>query len=209
MRKISLEEITSVKYGRLKIISEDFTRNSRFFKCECDCGNTSVVALSKLRNGTTVSCGCYIKEKIKAGLHTQKKHGLCEHPLYGVWAGMKNRCTNPNNQAYNNYGGRGISVCDEWIKSPVVFIDWGLRNGYKSGLEIDREDNESGYSPSNCRFVTGKTNMRNTRGNKLSETLATEIRLRYKNGETQTGIATIFGVSRSMISRIVNNHYWA
>jgi hypothetical protein len=89
-------------------------------------------------------------------------HGYYGHPLYGVWNNMKNRCTNKNLQSYKNYGGRGIFVCEEWL-NPKTFIEWCLANGWEKSLEIDRINNDDGYYPKNCRFVTISENQFNTR----------------------------------------------
>lgn len=67
---------------------------------------------------------------------------------------MRQRCTNPKHPQYRRYGGRGITVCEEWLKDPRPFIEWGMAHGYAKGLEIDRRDNDKGYSSGNCRFVT-------------------------------------------------------
>ena len=89
------------------------------------------------------------------------KHGFSNHPLYGVWAGMKKRCYNPKHRYYSYYGGKGISVCDEWKNNAETFILWALSNGWRDVLEIDRIKNECGYYPSNCRFVTRTKNLCN------------------------------------------------
>jgi len=96
-----------------------------------------------------------------------KKHGLSGHPIYQVWYGMNRRCYNKNCYSYRNYGGRGISVCDEWRNNVKIFADWAFKNGYKKELQIDRIDNYGNYEPSNCRFVTNKKNSRNRRTNHL------------------------------------------
>lgn len=92
------------------------------------------------------------------------KHGayMRNKRLYGIWSTMKHRCENPKREKYKDYGARGISVCDEW-KDPNRFIDWAMGNGYSNGLQIDRIDNNKGYSPDNCRWVTPKENSRNRR----------------------------------------------
>jgi hypothetical protein len=97
-------------------------------------------------------------------------HNLYKHPLYGVWEGMKQRCYNTNAKYYENYGGRGIKVCDEWVNDPKSFVEWGLSHGHEKGLQIDRKDNNGIYSPENCRFVTHSTNSANQRVKKNSTT---------------------------------------
>lgn len=92
-----------------------------------------------------------------------KQHGWGNTPLYKVWDKMNYRCTDPRSKSWHNYGGRGITICPEWRESFVVFKDWALANGYAPGLEIDRADNNAGYSPTNCRFVTRKENASNRR----------------------------------------------
>lgn len=96
--------------------------------------------------------------------------------LYGVYKHMKERCYNKNHRSYHNYGGRGIKVCDEWLHNFVNFCIWAIGNGYTVGLEIDRIDNNKGYSPDNCRWATRKQQANNRRTNVL---------LTY-NGKTQT-----------------------
>ena len=95
------------------------------------------------------------------------KHGLSNTRLYNIWRDMKNRCLNPNNVGYPNYGGRGITVCAEWLEYQP-FHDWAYTNGYMDDLFIDREDNNLGYSPANCRFVTRQVQQANRRSFKNS-----------------------------------------
>ena len=92
-------------------------------------------------------------------------HGGYKTELYGKWCSMKNRCNCPTNKQYKDYGGRGIRVCEEWEHDFAAFRDWALNNGYSEDLQIDRIDNDEGYSPTNCRFVTPAENMRNRRNN--------------------------------------------
>lgn len=95
-------------------------------------------------------------------------HGTSLDPLYNIFKAMHNRCEDPKNPAYPRYGGRGISVCDEWsLENVHAFISWANENGWKKGLQIDRIDNNKGYSPNNCRFVSSKENSRNRRSNKI------------------------------------------
>lgn len=95
------------------------------------------------------------------------KHGYAKrrkrHLLYNVWGSMKQRCLNKDDPAYDNYGGRGITVCNEWLSDSGAFINWCLNNGWAEGLELDRRENDGGYSPSNCRFITHAINIKNQR----------------------------------------------
>lgn len=90
------------------------------------------------------------------------KHGFKHHPLYSVYQGMKERCYRETNTHFARYGGRGITICDEWLESNVEFFNWALANGWEDGLQIDRIDNDGNYSPKNCRWVTPTENARNT-----------------------------------------------
>lgn len=130
--------------------------------CVCDCGNVTVTLLRYLKDGRTSSCGCHMKKRVS---ETQTKHRLTNHPLYKTHANMLHRCRNPKNEKYENYGGRGIEVCDEW-ESLVVFVHWAESSGWKPGLKIDRTNNDGNYEPTNCRWTTVASNNRNKRTNR-------------------------------------------
>ena len=89
------------------------------------------------------------------------KHGLASHPLHAVWDRMKRRCYNPRYEHFERYGGRGITVCDEWRDDFKAFYDWAVSNGYENGLTLDRADNDGNYTPDNCRWVTQKEQSNN------------------------------------------------
>lgn len=153
-------DITGERFGRLVAVEVDHSGpGGRYWLCQCDCGNTAVALCADLRSGTTKSCGCLAAECSPPDTTT---HGMSKTKLYGVWVAMRQRCENPNDRNYARYGGRGIAVCDEW-KSFEPFREWALANGYIEGkTDIDREDNDKGYSPENCRFISHKDNLRNT-----------------------------------------------
>lgn len=143
------------------------------------------------------SCGCLrdIKaSKTALGLRT---HKLSKTRLYGIWLNMKNRCRNKNDKSYPRYGGRGITVCDEWTADFMNFYNWSQANGYDETKTIDRIDNNAGYSPGNCRWVDAKEQARNRRSN-----LAVE----YK-GEVMTliEVSELTGIDYAALNRRYNN----
>lgn len=152
------------RYHRLLVVSLEGNDKwgSAKCKCKCDCGQIKVVRLSDLKNGKTTSCGCQRRQSCS---NSQTKHGLSSHPVYFLWKSIKRRCYNKNTKDYINYGGRGITVCEEWRSDFMYFYNWALKNGWEKGLDIDRIDNDGEYSSCNCRFVDkfiGNNNRRNT-----------------------------------------------
>ena len=155
---------TGQVYGRLTVIGraeDDALRNKRWL-CRCECGTEKVLPASSFVYGGTKSCGCYNIERLK---ELKRTHGESKTRLYGIWRDMKNRCYNPNVAKYKYYGGRGITVCDEWRESYEVFRDWALSNGYVDDLQIDRIDVNGNYESNNCRWATLVEQARNKRNN--------------------------------------------
>lgn len=149
-------------FGRLTVISEGepliYKKTiTRRFLCQCACGNKTLVPKGRLVYGTTKSCGCLAREKI--GVKNSYEDRFPE--LYNKFKSMRSRCNNPNNSQYKNYGGRGIKCLfnDGFVK----FVEYCLSVGWKTGLQIDRIDNNGNYEPGNIRFVSRKTNVRNRR----------------------------------------------
>jgi len=134
-------------------------------------------------------------------------HGLSSLPEYGVWSHMKERCNNPQNKSYKNYGGRGIKVCERWEKSFLYFFqDMGKRPSNKH--EIDRIDNDGNYEPDNCRWTTRLSNARNKRNNVLSAADVRKIRQLNNNGKTAYQLHKDFNCSYTNIKDILNNRIW-
>lgn len=163
-------DLTGMKFGRWTILNRAGNDGQRAatWLCRCDCGTERVIRGYALRYGHTRSCGCLQSEQV-AGRN--RKHDGSHSRLYRIWNSMKKRCSNPNDPAYKNYGGRGIKVCDEWSKSFSDFRDWAISSGYDENAEkfvftIDRIDVNGNYCPDNCRWATPKMQCNNRRNNR-------------------------------------------
>lgn len=136
--------------------------------CKCAEGRSFSVRVGELRSGHTRSCGCAKRMATAKTGKANATHGLERHRLYGTWHQMQQRCSNPKHVAYRHYGGRGIVVAPEWTGDAGLkaFIEWSEAHGAAKGLELDRIDNNLGYCPGNCRWVTRSVNGRNRRNNR-------------------------------------------
>lgn len=165
-RKAIFKDITGQKFNHLTVVSYAGQSNGRtMWNCLCDCGNTVVVDSNSLKSGNTTACGCRKSE----GWRNSLTHGKSHTRLYRIWRSMKQRCYNVKNEYYMNYGGRGITICAEWLNDFQAFYDWSMAHGYQDDLTIDRKNNDKGYSPENCQWVTRTAQMNNTRINKIIE----------------------------------------
>jgi len=153
-------DLTGQRFGRLvvlKLIGKNKWGSYQWL-CRCDCGKEKIVRIDSLKSGRTKSCGCLNRERLT-------KHGHYGDRTYKSWSQMIQRCTNPNNKYFKDYGGRGITVCERWLNSfPNFLEDMGES---PKGHQIDRMNNDKGYHKSNCLWVTPKQNSRNRRSNHL------------------------------------------
>lgn len=163
------EDLTGRRFGKLLVLGENHStkRNRRYWNCRCDCGNTRIVPTAFLNNGRVEKCSsCCKKAQSENAIKVSKsKHGMVKTKLWRCWRSMRTRCSYPRTNGYNNYGGRGIKVCDEWDKSFEKFMEWAYSNGYEENLTLDRIDVNGDYCPENCRWLTIKQQANNKRTN--------------------------------------------
>mgnify|MGYP006988858809 CR=1 FL=1 len=204
-KKINPEDIIEKRFGKLTVIEHVENRNGfHFYKCQCDCGNTTIVSRSNLLGNKTSSCGCYKKQRIKES-HTT--HGMSNTRFFGIWHGMKNRCYNSNSENYKDYGGRGITVCNRWLESFENFRD-DMYDEYiekskiygEENVSIDRIDNNKNYCKENCRWTTLIEQANNKRSNhyiEINDELYT-----LKNAWRRYGVYNVgYNTVKSRISR--------
>lgn len=200
------------RYGRL--IQTDETkqikkgnRNRLHVKCICDCGNEVWIRKDGLKKSNNQSCGCLKKEQDKINLTANHRHKLSGTKIWGTYYKMKSRCYDKSNDSYSRYGGRGIKVCDDWLDSFDSFAKWAIDNKLEGNLQIDRINNNKGYSPDNCRVVTAKRNARNRNNNIMVEhngemiTLADKadvLNIPYKTAYSRY---SKFGIKRSKLDK--------
>lgn len=152
------KDLVGSRFGRLVVESISHRDRSRgaVWNALCDCGGKAKARTTALRSGHTQSCGCLRLERVST-------HQMSSHPLFDVWRGMIDRCSNKRNHAWGNYGGKGIAVCDRWLEIKNFISDMGDR---PDGYTLDRIDTNSDYEPKNCRWATWFVQQSN-RGNNL------------------------------------------
>lgn len=181
-------DLTNKRYGSMVVTSFAYNKCKKsYWNCLCDCGKVFIKRQDILKNSKYMCCReCYYKLRPVLSTADKDTNNDTEyHRLYNIWTNMKRRCNVATNDRYNRYGGRGISVCEEWYKSYKTFKLWALNNGYRNDLTIDRINNDGNYEPSNCRWVTNLDQMQNT---------SVSWYVKYKNAT----------YSLAMLSRVLN-----
>ena len=191
-----LIDLTGQRFGRLIAVERVQDRKGGYWLCKCVCGNSKIVKGSNLtKNHRGIkSCGCLLEElRTKDDFHSSK--------LYKIYHQIKYRCYNQNASDYKFYGGRGITVCDEWLNDCYAFYDWAMKNGYDDGLTIDRMDVNGNYEPSNCRWTTMKEQSNNRRSNRM---------ITYNNKtQSMTKWSEETGIPYSTLRRRLNKYHWS
>lgn len=191
---MSYKNLEGNTFGRWTVLYEvepkidKRNKRIRYWMCRCECGNEKPVQGHSLINGKSKSCGCLHSEIMQDVGHNNKSHGLSDTRLYRIYNHIINRCYNKNDNRYDNYGGRNIRVCEDWLSSFEKFADWAVSNGYDDELSIDRIDVNLNYCPENCRWTDKYT---------------------QANNKTNTKVYTFNGETHSIAewSRIVNIPY--
>lgn len=188
-----LIDLTGQRFGRWTVIghAERKQDGHRRWLCRCQCGVETDVREDLLKNSKSSGCRKCSNTIYSSFKTRDEKNENRQIRLYRIWIAMKARCENPANNAYRNYGGRGITVCAEWKYDFQAFYAWSMENGYRDDLTIDRIDTDMGYSPNNCRWSTMKTQQSNRRNNRYIEF----------NGErkTLTQWSEIYRINKSVL----------
>jgi hypothetical protein len=189
-------DLSGRRFGRLTVLRRTKLQCGKiFWECRCDCSSVTEVSGSNLRTGHIASCGCI-----------RRKHGLSGTPTHSSWCNMMDRCYCETHHAFEDYGGRGITVCERWRESFLNFLaDMGER---PDGRTLGRKENDEGYSKENCNWETAKQQGRNTRTTKLTEEKAAEIRA-IGRSVSQDVLADHYGVSLTAISHVLSGTTWA
>ncbi len=200
------ENLTGRTFGRLTVLKEADERSKNGYVqwvCQCSCRDKTVVIIPsyRLRSGHTRSCGCLQRDTVANGNICREKYPVTERStrLYRIWRGILARTSYDSQTCYKNYGGRGITMCDEWRDNFISFRNWALSNGYADDLSIDRLDNDGDYTPSNCKWSTRKEQNNNQRSNLV---------LSF-DGKTHTASqwAELMGITKSCIYKRIRRGY--
>lgn len=192
------QNLVGQTFGRLHVVAPAEASASGFTRwlCRCECGSKVMTYTNGLRSGHTKSCGCLQRETVAARNQT---HGRSASRVYMAWAAMRDRCGNPNNGAFDNYGARGIKVCERWQLFENFIADMGER---PAGTTLERKDNAGHYEPGNCVWANAETQANNKRSNRFIEHEGRRLTLAQwarKLGLTRWRAARVLGVLRTQL----------
>lgn len=197
------KDLTGQKIGKLTVEKKIEGSKPTKWLCKCDCGNYKEIFGSNLTRNHTTSCGCLAIKKRSERMKKNnpgKIHNLYHTRLHTIWTAMKQRCYSTSHIHYKNYGGRGITICEEWLDKEngmLNFYNWAMANGYKENLTIDRIDVNGNYKPNNCRWITMQEQQNNKRNNYI---------IKYNNKEyTMTNLARKYNINPDRLSERLRN----
>lgn len=186
------KDISGQRYGKLTVIKRSGSNKHRFatWLCRCDCSREIIVSTNSLNTKHYVTCGRCICERTSSG---DKK----VESWQSIYRGMKDRCYNKKSKDYQKYGGRGISICEEWLRSIQAFKEWSENSGYARGLTIDRINNDGNYCPENCRWATPSVQANNKSTNHIMIIDGVKMNV--------TECANKYGINRSLLYHRLND----
>lgn len=196
-------ELSGLKIGRWSVLRQATSRQGvTMWACRCDCGTERVISRTNLldRRNKVKSCGCWRRERITLA---NFRHGMSDSSTYGSWSSMRTRCLNPNVREFRHWGGRGITVCDQWTDFANFHEDMGDR---PEGTTLDRIDVNGGYEPGNCRWADTVTQAHNKRA--ALKVSADDVRAIRALDAPQTVIAALFGIAQATVCAIRRRKIW-
>lgn len=201
---MSAKDLTGTRFGRLAVIARapSTSYGATRWHVKCNCGRDRIAFAANLVRGATTSCGCGVPRLThgQSGGRNGTPSGA-----YSSWHHMIQRCLNPKNERYPDYGGRGILVCERWLSFDEFFADMGPR---PCGMSIERKDTNGSYEPTNCRWATTQEQTRNTRATVVTVDTVQEIIGRFECGESRASIGRRLGISASYVGKIISGNTW-
>ena len=205
-------DMTGQRFSSLTVVAAtgERTKGRRLtWHCRCDCGQDFIAVGSDIRCGDTTSCGCRaIALSSQRGREQLTKHGMSCSPTWNSWNSMIHRCMSTYDIGYSNYGGRGISICVQWLGVhgfERFLVDMGER---PAGTTLDRIEVNGNYEPANCRWASAKQQARNTRFNAITEPVAAEIKRLAERGAKPSEVAKQLGIAYATAYAVMHGRSW-